>query len=167
MDEVVVRRAVPDDAGGLSEVHVRTWQIAYAGLIPQDVLDSLDVVARAARWRTTLESTRDTGRTWVAVQGGRVIGFASSGPARGEDAPSPLELWALYLLPSHHGSGVATQLADAAIGDLPAFLWVLDGNDRTIRFYEKIGFRLDGAVKDERVGAAGVMLHERRMSRPL
>ncbi|GAA3655433.1 GNAT family N-acetyltransferase [Microbacterium marinilacus] len=165
---LTIRRAVPDDAGRLSEVHVRTWQIAYAGLIPQAVLDSLDIVARAARWRTTLESTSRPGagargRTWVALEGDDLVGFSSSGPAREEQAPWPLELWALYVHPRRHGTDAGRLLADAAIGDLPAFLWVLDGNDRAIRFYEKIGFAFDGATKDERHG--GVMLHERRMVR--
>ncbi|WP_309068144.1 GNAT family N-acetyltransferase [Microbacterium sp.] len=158
-----IRRAVPDDADLLSEVHVRTWQLAYAELIPQAVLDSLDIMARAARWRTTLENPKATGRTWVALEGDELIGFSSSGPARGEDPPWPLELWALYVHPRRHGSAAGALLADAAIGDLPAFLWVLDGNARAIRFYEKIGFRLDGATKVERHG--GVELHELRMVR--
>ncbi|WP_345752670.1 GNAT family N-acetyltransferase [Microbacterium rhizophilus] len=161
--ELTIRRAVPEDADRLSEVHVRTWQIAYAGLIPQAVLDSLDIVARAARWRTTLENPKAAGRTWVALEGEDLIGFSSSGPARGDDPPWPLELWALYVHPRRHGSGAGAMLADAAIGELPAFLWVLDGNDRAIRFYEKIGFAFDGVTKDERTG--GVTLHERRMVR--
>jgi ribosomal protein S18 acetylase RimI-like enzyme len=168
MGEVTIRRAVPGDADQLSEVHVRTWQIAYAGLIPQAVLDSLDILARAANWRRILESTArprtgPQGRTWVALEGEELIGFSSSGPARDDDAPWPLELWALYVHPRRHGSGAGGLLADAAIGDLPAYLWVLDGNDRAIRFYEKIGFAFDGARKDERHG--GVVLHERRMVR--
>jgi GNAT superfamily N-acetyltransferase len=163
MTELTVRRAVPDDADRLSDVHVHTWRIAYRGLIPQAVLDSLDIAARAARWRTTLESPRAQGRTWVALEGDELIGFSSAGPARDEDAPWPLELWALYVHPRRHGSGAGRLLADAAIGDLPAFLWVLDGNARAIRFYEKIGFAFDGAVKDQSAG--GAVLHERRMVR--
>lgn len=163
MSEIEIRRAVPGDADRLSEVHIRTWQLAYAGLIPQAVLDTLDIVARAARWRTTLENPKAQGRTWVALEDGDIIGFSSSGPARGDDPPWPLELWALYVHPRRHGSGAGRLLADAAIGELPAFLWVLDGNARAIRFYEKIGFAFDGATKDERHG--GVTLHERRMVR--
>lgn len=161
---VTIRRAVPDDAPQLGEVHVRTWQIAYEGLIPQAVLDSLDFVARAARWRTTLEDPANPGRTWVTLEGDRLIGFASAGPAREDDAPAPLELWALYVHPRRHGGGAGALLAEAALGSDAAFLWVLDGNARAIRFYEKIGFRMDGATKAEAHG--GVLLHERRMVRP-
>lgn len=163
MGEIVVRRAVPDDADELSRVHVRTWQIAYAGLIPRAVLDGLDITARGARWRSSLADPLNQGRTWIALRDDEVVGFASSGPARGDDPPWPLELWALYVHPHHHGSGAAARLADAALGELPAFLWVLRGNARAIRFYEKIGFALDGATKDERHG--GVVLRELRMVR--
>ena len=65
--------------------------------------------------------------------------------------------------PNRHGSGAGALLADAALGDDPAFLWVLDGNARAIRFYEKIGFAVDGASKEERHG--GAILRERRMVR--
>jgi len=49
-------------------------------------------------------------------------------------------------------------LADA-IGAAPAYLWVLDGNDRAIGFYQRQGFRFDGSSKIEPVGV------ERRMVR--
>lgn len=159
--DIRIRRAEPDDAERLSAVHVRTWQLAYEGLVPQAVLDSLDIAARAERWRATLE--HPVARTWVALEGDDLIGFSSSGPARDADPPWPLELWALYVHPRRHGSGAAMLLADAALGELPAYLWVLDGNARAIRFYEKVGFTLDGASKDERMG--GALLHELRMVR--
>ncbi len=46
-----------------------------------------------------------------------------------------------------------------AIGDSAAYLWVLDGNARAIRFYERHGFAFDGTTKREDVGL------ERRMVR--
>lgn len=41
------------------------------------------------------------------------------------------------------------------------FLWVLEGNDRAIRFYEKAGFRLTGETKVEKL--QGAQLRELRM----
>jgi GNAT superfamily N-acetyltransferase len=177
---VVVREAVAADARGLAEVHVRTWRVAYAGLLPQATLDRLDVDARAERWRGILSGEgiggearagrraaargRPAGTTWVAVRGSRVLGFASSGPSREEDAPTARELYALYLDPDHHGSGIADALIDVAIEAEPAYLWVLEGNARAIRFYERQGFDLDGVVKHD-VTADGTPLRERRMVR--
>jgi RimJ/RimL family protein N-acetyltransferase len=60
---------------------------------------------------------------------------------------------------SAYGTGVGHALCEAAIGSDPAYLWVLDGNERAIRFYERQDFRFDGATKLEEFGL------ERRMVR--
>jgi GNAT superfamily N-acetyltransferase len=65
----------------------------------------------------------------------------------------------LYVRASTYGTGVGFALLQEAIGDADAYLWVLDGNDRAIRFYERQGFRCDGTTKPEDVGL------ERRMVR--
>ncbi|WOF22429.1 GNAT family N-acetyltransferase [Microbacterium betulae] len=157
-----VRRATATDARGLAEVHIRAWRISYAGLIPQATLDRLDVSARTRAWERILASDRDP--TWAAVAGHRVLGFASSGAARDAAPPARLELYSIYVDPDRHGAGVAEPLLDAAIGDRPAYLWVLAGNARAIRFYEKQGFDLDGGAKDE-TAADGTPMHELRMTR--
>jgi ribosomal protein S18 acetylase RimI-like enzyme len=36
-----------------------------------------------------------------------------------------------------------------AIGDRPAYLWVLEGNDRAVAFYRRHGFTEDGGRKLE------------------
>ena len=59
--------------------------------------------------------------------------MATSGPPRDDDAPAPLELYAINVLRRAHGTGLADDLMARAIGDRPAYLWVLDGNDRADR----------------------------------
>ncbi|WP_221583705.1 GNAT family N-acetyltransferase [Microbacterium sp. G2-8] len=160
-----IRPGLPDDADGIADVHVRTWQHAYRGLMPQDILDSLDVGQRADRWRRILAGADVDGRgsTWVAVEDGAVIGFSTCGAARDEGPPRPRELYALYLAPERHGSGAAGPLIHATVGQDPAYLWVLTGNARAIAFYEKAGFALDGAVKRDDRGV--MVLEELRMVR--
>ncbi|WP_324012361.1 GNAT family N-acetyltransferase [Microbacterium sp. JZ37] len=159
---IEIRRARPDDARGLAEVHIRTWRIAYAHLLPAETLSRLSVPARARRWERILRQNRNP--TWIALEGARVLGFASSGPARDPEPPAERELYALYLDPDRHGSGVADALIREAIGDRPAYLWVLAGNARAIRFYEKHGFTLDGVERVEDA-ADGTPLPELRMAR--
>jgi ribosomal protein S18 acetylase RimI-like enzyme len=48
-----------------------------------------------------------------------------------------------------YGTGFGYALCSAAIGDSPAYLWVLDQNARAIRFYERQGFTFDGGVHEE------------------
>ena len=66
---------------------------------------------------------------------------------------------ALYVRAEVYGNGVGRALFQVAIGSASAYLWVLDGNDRAIAFYERQGFGFDGATKPEDVGL------ERRMVR--
>ena len=49
-----------------------------------------------------------------------------------------------------------TQLADAALGDDPASLWVLEDNPRARAFYRRHGFDPDGAVKTHTVDGAAI-----------
>jgi hypothetical protein len=53
--EVRIRPAVLADAPRIAEVHVRSWQAGYRGLLPQHLLDGLDPVARLARWEAILQ----------------------------------------------------------------------------------------------------------------
>ena len=148
--EISVRRAVPEDAERLTHLHLDCWDDAYTGLIPQEVLDErrTQVVQRIDKWRGILGQSTNT---LVAETADGLVGFVSSGPVRDEDRTG-LELWALYARAAVWGTGVGHALLVASIGDAPASLWVLEGNDRAIAFYERQGFRRDGHTELEREG---------------
>jgi GNAT superfamily N-acetyltransferase len=170
---VEIRPASVDEAAQIAEVHVRSWQAGYRGLIPQDYLDGLDPVARVdARRRSLREADLPRSGTLVAADDGRVVGFAHLGPARDEDAATAAgEVWAIYLSPDAWGKGYGRELMSAALGQLTqggyqqATLWVLDSNVRARRFYEAAGFSPDGAVKVD--NSRGFPLTEVRYRRPL
>jgi hypothetical protein len=44
---MLLRAATPRDALGVARVHVRSWQLAYRGLLPDDYLDQLTPANRA------------------------------------------------------------------------------------------------------------------------
>ena len=46
-DTVTIRRATVDDADAIATVHIASWRGAYAGIVPDAFLASLDVAARA------------------------------------------------------------------------------------------------------------------------
>lgn len=147
--DTTIRRAVLRDAAALAELHLDVWDETYTGRLPQEILDARrrdPVAERTARWEQRIAD----GTTWVAEHDGALVGFVSAGPGR--DEPKTLELMALYVRARIHGTGVGHALMEAAIGDQPAYLWVLEGNDRAITFYQRHGFRLDGQQKleDER-----------------
>ena len=169
-----VRPAGPDDAAQIATVHVRSWQAAYRGLLPQDYLDQLDPTDRLKRWQDTV-----LGADWprdgviVAALDGKICGFAVFGPTRDTDGdPRRIgEIAAIYLLPAAWGKGIGRSLmADAlgylaAAGYVQATLWALESNARARRFYAKDGWVEDGAVKQD--GSRGFPIAEVRYRRQL
>ena len=151
---VKVRQATVDDAHGIARVHVLAWREAYEGRMPADVLAALDVDRSARGWADILTDGRT--RAFVAERHGEVIGWATAGPGRDDDAPRPLELEGIYLLAAAYGSGAGQLLLDAAVGDAPAYLWVMDGNARAEAFYRRNGFARDGATTRHPVGDTSV-----------
>ena len=62
------------------EVHVRAWQSAYRGVMPDDYLDGLQAQDHATRWREHLIAPPSDGHLLVVVEDHRVVGFASLRP---------------------------------------------------------------------------------------
>lgn len=172
--EFLVRDARPDDAQAVAEVHVQSWQQAYAGLLPQEMLAGLgrpaDVAARAARWESTIaERERRVLVVAIAAAGGdgAVVGFAAFGSAR--DEPDAGELMAFYLDPRWWGHGAGRALHERVVSELDrdharSILWVLRGNERAMRFYRAAGWWPDGGTKTAS-GPDGVELPELRYAR--
>lgn len=140
-----VRRATTEDADAIGQVHYDAHVETYTGHFPAGTIEGYPPDARTRMWRRTVDD--GVGEVWVAEVDGRVVGFASTLPSRDENPPRDLELGAIYLLAAHHGSGLGQALLDAALGDRPASLWVLDENPRAIAFYRRNGFEADGAEK--------------------
>ncbi|WP_231882009.1 GNAT family N-acetyltransferase [Microbacterium aurantiacum] len=166
-----IRTAEVDDARGIAVVHVTSWQTAYRGLLPDDMLDELSVEQREGRSRAMLADPHPAGRTIVADRDGEIVGWASFGAGRDEGAGEQGELWALYARPDLYSTGVghaliaAVETALCEEGFASAYLWVLDGNDRAATFYERRGWTEDGTVKlDERQNTT---LLERRRTKSL
>lgn len=168
---IAVRPALPADAPAIAEAHVRAWQAAYAGLMPQEYLDALDVAERAERWRARLAEQRGDSVVLVGATGERVVGFAIVGTSRDAGSDPPGELWAINVHPAAWGSGVGSALLDAAqaglvsLGHERAILWVVPGNAGARRFYERHGWVLDGAERV--IEIQGVTTPEVRYARAL
>jgi ribosomal protein S18 acetylase RimI-like enzyme len=143
-----IARPTLDDLDEMGEVHVRVWQEAYAGLMPADYLAGLDPTFGPKRWRERFGSFADLS-WWVARDEEGIVGMVTSGPSRDDDPPVDLELYAINVLRRAHGTGLADELMARAVGDRPAYLWVLEGNDRAIAFYHRHGFIDEGGRKPE------------------
>ena len=100
--------------------------------------------------------------TLIAVDGSVIRGLASTCLCRDKDLANFGELIAIYVDPDHIGTGVGRLLMAAAreqlrrLGVTSAALWVLEGNVRARRFYERDGWRSDGGRRTETYGNAPV-----------
>ena len=172
MPEVVIRRRAAGDEVGIARVHTLGWQQGHAGLLPVDWLAARVVAPEV--WTTRIAQPLPRSALFVAEVDGELVGYAVVGPALREvadDDPDVAELYAIYVLADHWGTGIGYALHTAALeaaGDLGyrrAQLWVLPGSARTIAFYERQGWHDDGHEVEEDLG--GIVALVRRFSRSL
>jgi len=168
--DMQLRPAEPDDAIAVARVHVRSWQVAYRTLLPDDYLDQLRPEDRAHKYDFAgLDPLKP--RTIVAAEDGVILGFATTAPSREPNLPDYGELYALYVDPEKWGQGIGMALLSAAranlfgLGFRKALLWVLAGNVRAERFYRIDQWEPDGYLRKDTVW--GVMVNEVRYQRGL
>ena len=172
---VEVRDATQADANAIAYVVVQSWRAAYRGLLPDDVLAGLSISDREQFWSDALTTRPPHTRVVVATIADAVVGFAATGPplvAADRADPTLGDLYALYLVPDVWRRGIGTQLHAAALdrlrscGFTRAGLWVLDTNERALRFYSRHGWTDTGRSQLD-PGPGGIELHERRLHRDL
>ena len=142
----IVPMVTDDDKNGKGYVHWKSWHETYTGLVDPAYMEKL-----------TLEKCVDMAHRWpdnilVAKAGDKVVGFVGYGKS-GDDALADCgEVFAIYVLADYHGQKIGYDLMNAAFEKLADYkkiaVWVLKGNDRAIKFYERYGFRFDGTEKE-------------------
>lgn len=147
----IVRDAVPDDAAAIARMHIDSWRVAYAGIVPASALALLSVSQRTESWAHAIETQPAEQWILVAVQDGEILGFASGGPNRSDEPAGAGELYGLYVAPAHWARGIGTRLMATSLPRLQpegrelVILWVLEDNERARRFYTARGWVPDGA----------------------
>ena len=138
-----------EEIWGKAYVHCRAWHDSYTGLVDQNYLDSL-----------TFEKCKTYAYRWqenvlVAKDNDKVIGFVAYGIC-----PEPLsdegEIYGLHVVKEYYKKKVANLLLRVALNNLSKFrkinVWVLAGDKRSIKLYEKSGFKFDGVTKQINLG---------------
>lgn len=149
----MARLAIPDDARSIAEVHVRSWQVAYRGVVAGEFLDSLDVDRRSEMIDRVIKDGSKT--ILVSDREGMVAGFSMLAPSDDEGWG---EVLAIYASPDHWGEGVGYDLMTSSVqwlhreGYQRAMLMVLEDNPRARAFYERQGWRLGKRIRIENIG---------------
>ncbi len=131
-----------DEINGKAYVHYKSWHETYTDLVDADFLKEF-----------TLEKTKQIAHGWlnnilIAKDGDRIIGFVGYGDYHDNSLCEYGEIYGIYVLADYHVKKVGYELMNAAIEKLVEYnkiaLWVLKGNTKAIRFYERYGFHFDG-----------------------
>lgn len=153
------RRAVPDDAPMIADLHTRSWRAAYRGQLPDAYLDGPLDLEKRAQWAEKLARARPSDLILLAEQGDSLAGFIS---VWGDDASKAVDPYGdypgayvdnLHVDPAGRGRGLGRELlrqtADHTLGTpglAPhVWLWVLATNAPALKFYMSLG----GQVTDE------------------
>lgn len=155
----------PEDMDGKAYVHWKSWQETYNGLVDPGYLKE----------QVTLEFCRNIARKWpenvlVAKVDGKVVGFVGCGPCRDRAYAGWGEIFSIYVLRAYQKQKIGYALMNAAFDRLDGVshiaLWVLQGNDTAIRFYERYGFVFDGVSQPITIGTPNTeqrMVYHRRL----
>lgn len=145
---LTVRPPRQGEAAELAQVHVTSWRQAYQGLLPHRFWNDEALADRFQMWTDVLAAEDHRSRARVAELHGRIIDLAMAGDPRDDDVEADTELFMMYLLAEHYGSGAADLLLTELLGQASASLWVIRDNPRAQAFYRKHGFTADGAEKN-------------------
>lgn len=150
---VTIRSARCNDAEEIGRVHYRAWIETYTGMLPESCL-----AARSEEKSIQFFSRSECKNIAVAEVDGEIIGFCGYGEFRDTSDDMIGEIQGIYLLDACKRMGIGRKLMAYALerlselGNSEVGLWVLDANERAIRFYEALGFAYSGRYKDADLG---------------
>lgn len=149
----MIRRAVSNDAEAVGRIHVESWNVAYRGIVPDDVIARTDLAYRTQFWAERIADP--DWPVFVIEEEGECVAFCQMIPSRDPD-DDPREvghITSLHVLPQLRGRGHGRTLMDHVLGEFrtrgfsAVTLWVLEENRPARKFYEQLGFRQDTATR--------------------
>lgn len=159
-----VRKSRLSDLEQIALIHVKSWETAFKGLMPERYINNYTLEDRNAEWLSVLGSGSES--VIVAEDNNKLGGFLSY-----SENVNFLNLSKLYLCPSMYGKGVGGLLMkqmenEALTASLDLIrLYVLNNNKSAINFYSKQGFEFgDGFESEEFEGETIIdLLMEKRL----
>ncbi len=141
-----LRKMKPSDATGVATIQVDCWRKAYAGIIPDKYLASLDASSKAKTWESGLSLNPDVIRI-VALEKNVPLGFVAGLENRSSAFYPEIasEAWSIYVHPDHWKKGIGKMLLLAFIEEMKALkhktmiVWALEENLPARAFYEAMG----------------------------
>jgi GNAT superfamily N-acetyltransferase len=152
-----VRLAWPREAAEIAALQRRSWTAELPANASGPMLDAMSLEDMTAAWHNAItRPPRAAYRVLVAVEEGRVTGFATTGPSADEDAEPAAdgEIDQLIVDPAAQRRGHGSRLLNAAADTLRsdgfshARCWVGSTDDGMRRFLTAAGWAADGASRE-------------------
>ncbi len=146
-----LRPATTSDTEAIVRIYIESWNASFGTLLSQ--ADRTVTTELTERWRRDLAKPAPH-RWWVAERLGTIVGLAGIGPSRDLVDPRLGEIDTIAVDEPHWRTGVGRALMSLALQHLAAdgyreaILWTVEGYERGIAFYEAMGWRRDGGVRD-------------------
>ena len=141
----IIRRAQIEDIRSSCQVRIAAWRDTYAGQVPPEILDAMDVEKDIARVQEMMNNPDNRSTRFIVEIDGKIVGTAVCGPARIDTTPGRGEIHMIYLLNEAKGKGLGKKLMQVMAKELArqgftsVRLNVLDTNTAAIKFYENLG----------------------------
>jgi len=144
--DITIRKANLEDIGPYTNLLQQTYQAAYtdesiglgADCFSKKTFDTED----SQRYFKSRLTDTDTQKTWLAFDGDKLVGAITG--ILNNDAEA--ELTGFYVEPKHQGKGIGQKLYELFLnfaGDRDLLLDTYVHNVKTIKIYEKWGWKLD------------------------
>jgi GNAT superfamily N-acetyltransferase len=142
----MVRKAEERDLAFIAALHVLSWQTAYKGFVPEEILRSRTVEGSLRGWLSTYDAYPDN-LSVVEADTGSLVGFCCAGPVvdTAHSGPFEFEIYGLHVTPDHHREGIGTSLVKGAFDRMrslelsSAIVWTLENLVQSRQFYERCG----------------------------
>jgi len=143
IDNMVIRRALKEDADIIGEVHSYAWKQTYQGVFDQEYLDSDSPSARREEFLRSLDD-KNCGYLLLKEEG------HAAGVVKLVRDLDRVEISSIYILEEYRGRGFGREVLEFIFSEyrgLQIELWVLEENYKARSFYEKCGFKLTERVR--------------------
>jgi len=147
---VQIRTALTTDSRALAQIQVDSYQTAYRGIFPDEILDSFSYTEQEQDWQDWMREKSSDQLLVAETEIGEIIGYALARAGNTKLAPYDGEVMALHVRTDfqHRGIGRALFMESArglqASGSLSLLVWVLELNHPAIRFYQRMGGKATG-----------------------
>jgi L-amino acid N-acyltransferase YncA len=166
-----VRLAWPSEASGIAEVQRRAWRCQPAE-IAEALLGSIDAVSMTEAWQAAIQRPPQARcRVLVAVENGRVVGFATTVPGQDGDLDGSEDgqLDELEIDPQAQHRGHGSRILNASMETLRAdgfrraFCWISAADDARRAFLVEAGWATDGSWREIGSDEGSVRLKQVRL----